>query len=1115
MKLIRLAVEQPITVSVGIILSLLAGIVALLRVPIQMTPEVQSVVIAVTTTWEGASAQEIETDVIEPQEERLGNLAGLAQMTSTSQSGQGQIRLEFRTGTDIADARTEVDLRLAEVPGYPEGVNQPVVVDIDPESIDYISWVGLSCSDPSFDATTLRDFGAKRLVPRLERLPGVAQVGFIGARERELQILVDPIRLADRGVTYGELVRMLRVENGNWSAGKLPEGKNDVRVRAVGRFTDPRQVEELVLHRSETGTVLVRDVAEVRVGLKERTNWARARGQLMPFFNFQLEIGANLLETIAAVDEELARLNAPGGLLELEAQRLGLDGTLKLVKTYDSTTYVKDAIALVRNNIYVGGVLATIVLLLFLRSARTVGIIAISIPISVIVAVVILVALGRSVNIVSLAGMAFAVGMVVDNAIVVIENIFRHLELKKTVRRACIDGAEEVAGAVVASTLTTLVVFAPILLIQDSAGQLFRDIALAIAASVGLSLIVSLTVIPSASAALLSEKLGARLAARFAHHESASERSQRGGFARTMATVLDLPAHVSSMYRWLAATRARGVLTVLLFAAITTIGIWRLAPPLDYLPAGNRNIAFGIMFPPPAYNLAQLSEIGERVEERVRPYWEAAGDRFDIEAIVRAGAPLPPDARTPVPTLVGGEVTPPPLEHYFLVGFDGSMFHGAISTDARKATDVAELLNWAAGPGVAPDVFSFAMQMPLFRTGGASGSAINIDLTARELDTIVPAAGALLGALMAEFGPRSITPDPSTFNLPSPELRFLPDDERLREAGLTRQDLGFAVQANGDGILVPRQFVIEGELKDLKLIAPASFGADPIPALRATPLATPDGRVVDLGSIARIERVTAPDRIKRVDRQRAVTLELTPPAGVPLETALATVEGAVQELRTAGVLPAEVEVRYTGSAGKLSDIKVALAGDGTLLGLVSSSLFLAVTIVYLLMVVLFQSWLYPLVILVSVPLATLGGFLGLNLVHNWSLADRYMPVQNLDVLTILGFVILAGVVVNNAILIVHQALHFVRRDGLSIPDGIAESVRSRVRPIAMTTLTSVGGMLPLVLMPGSGSELYRGLGAVVVGGLVVSTLFTLVLVPVLLGWAMRWRERAATTLSAG
>jgi len=1111
MKLIRLAVEQPITVTVGIILSLLAGVVALLRVPIQMTPEVQSVVIAVTTTWEGASAQEIETDVIEPQEERLGNLAGLMQMTSTSQSGQGLIRLEFLTGTDIADARTEVDLRLAEVPGYPESVNQPTVVDIDPDSVDYIAWVGLSCSDPAFDPTTLRDFAAKRLQPRLERLPGVAEVRLLGAREQELQILVDPLRLADRGVTYSDLVRTLRVENGNWSAGKLPEGKNDVRVRAVGRFTDPRQVEELVLRRTDSGPVLLRDVADVRIGLKERTNWARARGQMMPFFNFQLEAGANLLETIAAIDVELGALNGPGGLLELEAQRLALDGNLKLVKTYDSTTYVKDALALVRSNIFVGGALAMIVLMLFLRSLRTVGIIAVAIPISVIVAVVVLVALGRSVNIVSLAGMAFAVGMVVDNAIVVIENIFRHLEMKKGVRRACIDGTEEVAGAVLASTLTTLVVFAPILLIEDSAGQLFRDIALAIAASVGLSLLVSLTVIPSAAAALLSERLGERLAARFAQRERESEHEPRGRFRRALARVTDLPIHAANLFRWLSAVPLRGVVTVALFAVVTVLGIWKLTPPLDYLPTGNRNIAFGILFPPPAYNIDQLSAIGERIEARVRPYWEAAGDRFDIEAIRRDGAPLGPDARGTVRTFTGETIAPPPLDHYFLVGIDGRMFHGAISAEDQKAIDAAALLQWAAGPEVAPDVPTFALQLPLFRTGGTTGSAINIDLTARELDTIIPAASALRGALIQEFGPFAIQADPATFDLPSPELRFLPNDERLREVGLTRQDLGYAVQANGDGLLVPRQFVIEGELKDLKLISPAAMGSDPIPALLATPIATPDGQVVDLGAVARIERVTASDRIKRVDRQRGVTLELTPPAGTPLEAALEKVEGIVRGLRDDGALPSEVEVRFTGSAGKLADIKVALAGDGTLVGLLSSSLFLAVTVVYLLMVVLFQSWLYPLVILVSVPLATLGGFIGLRIVHDWSLGDRYMPVQNLDVLTILGFVILAGVVVNNAILIVHQALQFVRRDGFTIREGIAESVRTRVRPIAMSTLTSVGGMLPLVLMPGSGSELYRGLGAVVVGGLVVSTIFTLVLVPVLLGWAMRWRERAVTT----
>lgn len=1092
MNLVRQAVAQPITVSVGILLALLAGLIATLRVPIQMTPEVDSVIIAVSTFWEGASSQEIETDVIEPQEERLGNLSGLVQMTSTSQSGQGQLRLEFRTGTKIEDARTEVDLKLAEVPGYPEGVLQPVVVAVDPESVDYIAWVGLSSTDPDFDPTTLKDFVDRRIVPRFERIVGIANVGFLGAQEEELQVLVDPARLANRGVTYAELLSRLREENGNWSAGKLPEGKNDIRVRAVGRFANPSDVLDVVLRDSGAGPVLVKDVASVAIGFKERTDWVRSRGYLMPFFNFELETGANLLDSMAGIDAELAALNAPGGLLDLEARRLGLDGTLELVKSYDATTYVRQAIGLVQSNIVIGGAIATLVLLLFLRSFRTVGIVALSIPISIIVAVVVLVLLGRTVNIVSLAGMAFAVGMVVDNAIVVIENIFRHLEMGKDVRRASIEGTEEVAGAVLASTLTTVVVFVPILLIEDAAGQLFRDIALAIVASVGLSLIVSVLVIPSAAAALLKA-------------------SSRGGGASVGAEGgTGVAGRISGLVGWLGRHPVRRLGTIALFTAVTIFGIRSLAPPLDYLPTGNRNISFGILFPPPAYNLDQLSEIGARVEERMRPFWEAADDQFQVEAVVRGGPDPGTDERHEimVPTPAGMvEITPPAIDNYFLVGIGGQMFHGAIAADDTKAVDAAALLQWATGDGTVPDVFAFALQLPLFRTGGTTGSAISINLTAAELSAIVPAAGALLGQLIGAFGPYAVQPDPANFSLPSPELRFVPDDERLREAGLSRRDLGLAVQAGGDGLIVPRQFELGGELKDLKILSHASLGTDPVPALLASPLATPDGRVVSIGSVAAIERVTAADRIKRVDRQRSISLELTPPTGVPLEEALAQVDGVIEDLRANGAISQEIEVRYAGSAGKLADIRKALAGDGSFVGTISSSLFLALSIVYLLMVVLFQSFLYPLVILVSVPLATLGGFAGLGIVHAWSASDRYMPTQNLDVLTILGFVILAGVVVNNAILIVHQALHFVRRDGMEISRGIAEAVRSRVRPIAMGTLTSVGGMLPLVLMPGSGSELYRGLGAVVVGGLVVSTVFTLVLVPLLLSTAMRLSEK--------
>ena len=272
------------------------------------------------------------------------------------------------------------------------------------------------------------------------------------------------------------------------------------------------------------------------------------------------------------------------------------------------------------------------------------------------------------------------------------------------------------------------------------------------------------------------------------------------------------------------------------------------------------------------------------------------------------------------------------------------------------------------------------------------------------------------------------------------------------------------------------------------------------------PIAAPGGEIVDLSSIAKLERVQGPDQIRHVDRQRAITLELEPPTGQPLGAVIEKVNGIIDGMRESGAIPPGVDVSLAGSAGKLAEIKGSPLGDGTLVGTVGSSLFMAFIVVYLLMVVLFQSWAYPLVIMLSVPMATFGGFLGLALVHQWSKIDRYMPVQNLDMLTILGFVILAGVVVNNAILIVHQALNFMKEGQYEPLESVVESVRSRVRPILMSTLTSVGGMLPLVFMPGAGSELYRGLGAVVIGGLTVSTIFTVLLVPAVLSAIFALKE---------
>jgi len=1100
MNWVAIAVRQPVTVAVAVILILLAGIVAVGRLPIQLTPDVEDTVIAVTTRWEGASPSEIEQEIVDRQEDKLEGIANLVQMTSESQQGLGRIRLQFTVGTQKEDALREVSDKLREVPEYPENADEPVIEASDPENRDFIAWVVLSTPDPDFDIRTLQDFAEDRIQPVLERVPGMAEVNVLGGREREARIIYDPRKLAQRGIPLPELIAILQRTNRNISAGELPDGKSDVRVRTESQFDEVPRTLDTVLRDSPEGTVRVGDVAEVVEGYKEPRAFVRSRAVPVIAINAQKEVGANVIAVMDGLKRAIARLNEPGGLLAVEANRLGLEGGLSLVQVYDQTIYIDDALALVRGNIWIGGALAILVLLLFLRSIRSAGIVAFAIPISVVGAIVAMVVLGRSVNVISLAGMAFAVGMVVDNAIVVLENIHRHLEMGKPARRAALEGANEVWGAVLAATLTTIAVFIPILLIEEEAGQLFRDIALAICAAVGLSLLVSVTVIPTTAARWL------RLRAPKGEGSPAASATPGSGWLASR-----IGDAVESL---LGSTAARiGIVAVLTTASL--VGTKLLMPPADYLPSGNRNLVFGMMIPPAGYSLDQKHAIGLRVEEAIRPYFEAGRFAPGSAEAVSAAEALPP-----VPTRdARGRTVPPPLENYFLVSFEDIVFHGAISRDPKRIADVVPLFQHAARSEVIPGTYAFPFQVPLFRLGGNTGSAVKVQFSGDDLDQVIATTGALFGDLVGEFGPYSIQPSPANFMVPGPELRVIPDSLALKRVGMTPEELGLAVQTCGDGRIIGEYRLSGGETIDLNLVSRDSIESGAISDLSQVPIATPSGHVVPLGSLAALERIAVPQQISRIGRQRSVTLQLSPPPGMPLDAALGVVETKIAARRADGTIPPTVDVTYAGSASKLAAVKNALLGDGSLAGTLGSSLVLALVVVYLLMCVLYQSFVEPFVILFSVPLATLGGFAALAVVSAASRLDPFMPDQNLDVLTMLGFVILIGVVVNNAILIVHQALNFMGRNrsldataeeqaAAPMPprQAIAESVRSRVRPILMSTLTSVLGMLPLVVMPGSGSELYRGLGSVVIGGLLVSTVFTLFLVPMLLSLSIDARE---------
>jgi HAE1 family hydrophobic/amphiphilic exporter-1 len=1123
MNLIQICIRQPITVAVGILLTLLAGYLAVTRVPVEMTPEVQKGVISVTTTYPNGSPDEVEREIAEQQEDQLRELSGLERMTSTSSSGQAVLRLELLTDTNIESAMQDVSRLINQVPGYPAGVLEPVIEAVDPESQDYIAWFligfdGNGEAPEEFDIQELFDYVDNRVRPRLERIPGISQVNVLGGRQRELQVRVDPEKLAQRGLTMADLLAVIENANRDFSGGQLTQDIRETTIRVPNRWTSERQAADTVLRNDEGGPIYLSDVAEIEETFREKSGFIRSNGRPVLALNFQREIGSNVLQVMDQLKAEVEAVNADGGPLDSYVRVNNLDGELKMIQAYDQTVYVDQAIVMVRNNLLIGAALAVFVLLLFLRSLRPVGIVALAIPVSVVGAAVVMVSVGRTVNVVSLAGVAFSIGLVVDNSIVVLENIFRHLQMGKTPPRAAYDGAKEVALAVLASTLTTVVVFVPVLLISELVGQLFRDIAVAIVSSVLISYVVSILVIPSAAAILLKKQERTKMG-----QAKKDEDANQPAWKRRLGKIFAVPDFIAAAVHFVNGSWLLRIGAVASALVLVGVGVAVLLPPLDYLPKGNRNIVFGLVFTPPGYSVDKVDELAAGVEANMRPYFEAGDEGFkepdevDLPVVPVRGDPLV------------SEVEPPPLDRYFIVNADGQLFHGAISASDGKVIDMVPLFNQATG-GIL-DSFSAAFQLPIFRLGGSSGSAVKVDIVGDSLDDVTNTAGALFGSLMGEFDPSGLRPTPANFNIRGNELQIVPNEFRAADVGLDSTDVGRIVQANADGIILRDAYKYPDELGDIKVITKQAAEDNAIARLGDVPVATPGG-TVPLSSIATISETLSPNEIRRVDGRRAVTIEVTAD-GVPLGEAVDTINQTIEGLRQGGAVPPGVSVDVAGTASAFDAIKQTLLGDGTILGTITSSAVLAIFAVYLLMCVLFQSWTYPLVIMITVPLATFGGFVGLFLVNWWSSGDRYLPTTQLDVLAMLGFIILTGTVVNNAILIVEQSLNFLRMSGDELDDAcvdchgekqpsgqrglgarraITEATRSRVRPIFMSMLTSVGGMLPLVLIPGPGSELYRGLGAVVVGGLAVSTVFTLFICPALLSLVMDLKTKFGSQL---
>jgi HAE1 family hydrophobic/amphiphilic exporter-1 len=1008
--------------------------------------------------------------------------------------------MEFDINVSMDRALQEVSNKLDEVPDYPDNVERPVIKASSSAEESAIAVCFVQSKYPTYDVAEFYDYFDRHIKPYLERIPGVSEVDLKGGREHEVHIQIDPYAVARRGLTWKEIRTALQMDNVNESGGDLSDGRLDVRYRVIGQYDDLDRIRKTVISYDNGTPVRIEDVAKVTLTLEKNTHFDRSEGAKTMGLLLRRETGANVVKLMNEFRKRLAETNKPGGLC---AQFKHDRYEIRMHMIYDETEYINDAISLVTDNLLIGGVLAGMVLLLFLRSVRPTMIVALAIPISVVGTFVVMHLAGRNLNVVSLAGLSFAVGMVVDNAIVVLENIDRHLHMGEPPLTAAYRGTKEVWGAILSSTLTTIAVFAPVLTVKEEAGQLFHDIALAVCAAVGFSLIVSITVIPAAAAVWLKPKARKHGVLWASFHGLFG--LARGGdwLGRKYARLIHMLT-----FRSVAGVWAR-VVIIAVITVISVIGAKWMAPPASYLPNGNRNFIMAMMFTPPSYSYEQNVLLGNRIEQQLKPYWEAKNS-----AEATAIKPLFDMKGQPIKRVSA-------IEEQIMIVSRGRVFMFFRSQDAQHPKELIPILQDMMKEH--PGCYGYSMQPSIFGRF-AGGDSVDVELVGNSMENLRLSASALQQRLFKRFSQFSIRTNPQSFELSGPERQIVIDQVRAKELGLNVNTLAVGVRGLIDGTVVG-DFNFEGDTIDIVLIRDPDIPMSP-EDLANVPLAVKqdndDGVThLPLSDLVEIRRADASKSIKRVEQQRAITFTVNPPGTMALEEARAEIEKLLEEARLAGEITADISVRFSGNADRLSQTQQALLGKWngfnaeSLMSVGFSRFFLALLITFLLMAALFESFIYPLVIMFSVPMAMVGGFMGLTLVRSAH------PDQQLDTLTMLGFIILVGIVVNNAILLVHQALNFMRgvgevegdvREPMEPRQAIAESVRTRIRPILMTTATSVCGMIPLVMAPGSGSEIYRGLGGVVVGGLSISTIFTLLVVPLMLSLVIDIRTGLARLL---
>ncbi len=1015
MSIYASAVKKPVTTILIFVITMVIGLYSLTQLPIDLYPEIELPYLSVYTSYPGASAADIETNITRPLEDALNSVSGLKEISSRSSDNVSVIFMEFEYETNLDEASNDARSSLAFIQSFlPEDAEDPTIFKFNSSQMPIIFYA--VTADESYMG--LEKILDEKLVNPLNRIDGVGNVGLVGVPGREIYVEVDPRRMEAYNLTIEQIGNILRAENLNMPAGYIEMGKTDYPLRIQGEFTGSDQIADIVVGNFNGSNIFLRDVASVNDTIRETKLVATIDGvQGMTLF-VQKMSGANSVKICREVDNEIRKLQK------------SLPPDIRVEKIMDTSEFIQGSINNLTQTLMYAAIFVVLVVLFFLGRWRATLIVILTIPISLLVAFVYIFITGSSINIISLSSLSIAIGMVVDDAIVVLENITKHIERGARPREAAIYGTNEVWLAVIVTTLTVVAVFLPLTFVKGLTGVLFAQLGWIVSITIIMSTVAAITLTPTLSALLLRVR---------PVKENASFWTWDGSIYKLLKRLDEF--YVKTL-KW-----------VLYHKKVVVIGAILLFAASMYLFK-----FIGTDFMPTADQSGCSATVELQTGTRVDVTRKVAGT---IDSLVRAQIP-----EVALVSMSAGTDDSGGFASIFSDGGTHIITYTFRLVDVEKRTktadDVAEEIRQIIAP--MPEVIDYTVLASDNSMGGPTGNTVDLEIYGYDITQTNLLAEELAERVKKIEGATNvdISRDKS-----KPELQVILDQDKLLRYGLTTAQVSSVIRNRIDGLTATR-LRQSGDEYDV-IVRYKESARNSITELQNIGLTTPTGAVIRLGEIATIKEYWSPPNIERKRKERIVTVSVT-----PYKRSLGKIVADIQKELDMMTIPSGVMVQISGA---FEDMTESFMDIGLLM-------LISLILVYLVMASQFESLKMPIIIMFSIPFAFSGVAIAL-----------FITGTNLSMIAAIGAIMLIGIVVKNAIVLV-DFINLTRDRGVELYQAVLDSGRSRLRPVLMTSLTTILAMLPLAVNPGEGSELWQPMGIAVIGGLVFSTIVTMVLVPV-------------------